>query len=131
MKLIELKTLVKKHGIKIWRNSLNKPELIDLLFEKGVLSHDEAEKEKQRREPKVPSTDPKYERLKYIRNQPRRVDILDLETGEVSSYSSLYKAGKAHGQEARTILFFNGRVWRNRYEIKVHEKEGDDDLVEI
>ena len=129
MKLIELKTLVKKHGIKIWRNSLNKPELIDLLFEKGVLSRDIAEKEKQRREQKVPSTDPKYDRLKKIRNQPRRVDIFDLETGEVSSYTSIYKAGKAHGQSARTILAFDGRVWRTRYEIKVHERK--EDLVEI
>ena len=128
MKLIELKTLVKEHGIKRWTH-LNKPELIDLLFEKGVWPRDIAEKEKQRPEPKVPSTDPKYDRLKKIRNQPRRVDILDRETGEVSSYSSLYKAGKAHGESARTILFFNGRVWINRYEIKVHERK--EDLVEI
>lgn len=123
MKLIELKTLLKEHGIK---SHLNKPELIDLLFEKGILSHDMAEKEKQRRETKAPSTDPKYERLKYIRNQPRRVDILDRETGEVSSYASLYKAGKAHKQEARTILAFDGRVWRNRYEISVHERKEDE-----
>ena len=119
MKLIELKTLVKEHGIKTY---LNKSELINLLCEKGVLERDIAEM-------KVPSTDPKYERLKYIRNQPRRVDILDRETGEVNSYTSLYKAGKAHGQEARTILAFDGRVWRNRYEIKVHERKEDD--VEI
>jgi len=56
--------------------------------------------------------------LKTIRTNPRRVEILDRETGEVVVYVSMYKAGKAFGQCTRVISKQNGKAWKNRYEIK-------------
>ena len=53
------------------------------------------------------------------RKQPRPVEILDRETGEVVKYPSIYKAARAHGQCSTMITYYNGRVWKDRYEIKV------------
>jgi len=53
------------------------------------------------------------------RKQPRPVEILDRETGEVVKYPSIYKAARAHGQCSTMSTYYNGRVWKDRYEIKV------------
>src|SRR6218665_3220268 len=127
MKLPELQSLAKEHNIKgcLYRN---KSELIALLGEKGLLSSEFVEKEnlyreereeKKKRKAKGSNlVDEKYERLKTIITNPRRVEILDRETGEVVVYPSMYKAGKAFGQCARVISKQNGKVWKNRNEIK-------------
>ena len=62
---------------------------------------------------------PKYNFLKHVRNSPKKVDIRDTETGEIIVYSSIYKAGKTFNEQARLIYAFDGKVWRNRYGIKV------------
>lgn len=41
--------------------------------------------------------DPKYERLLKIRNNPRKVTLTNVETGEIRTYDSLYKAVEATG----------------------------------
>src|SRR5678816_1091919 len=118
MNLPELKELMKQHNIR-GSSYLNKPEIISRLIEKGVLTLEVVENWK--RPPKVTSKDAKYDRLKGIRTNPKRVEILDLETGEIASYSSMYKAGKALNRDARAITMFNGKVYKKRYEIKVLE----------
>ena len=40
----------------------------------------------------------KYNFLKYIRNSPKKVEIRDMETGEIIIYSSMYKAAKRFNQ---------------------------------
>ena len=62
---------------------------------------------------------PKYNFLKHIRNSPKKVEIQDMETGEIILYSSMYKAAKAFNQQSRLILAYDGNVWKNRYAIKV------------
>src|SRR5688572_23135832 len=123
MKLPELKELMKQHNIR-GHSYLNKPLMISRLVEKGVLTLDVVENWKQ--PPKVTSKDEKYDRLKRIRSHPRRVEILDRETGVVDSYSSMYKAAKALNQNAGVITMFNGKVYKKRYEIKVLESEEKD-----
>src|SRR5688572_28712497 len=118
MNLPELKELMKQHNIR-GSSYMNKPEIISRLVEKGVLTLEVVEKCK--RPPKTTSKDVKYDRLKGIRTNPKRVEILDLETGEIASYSSMYKAGKAINRDARAITMFNGKVYKKRYEIKVLE----------
>src|SRR5688572_25737251 len=118
MNLPELKELMKQHNIR-GSSYMNKPEIISRLIEKGVLTLEVVENWK--RPPKTTSKDAKYDRLKGIRTNPKRVEILDLETGEIASYSSMYKAGKALNRDARAIAMFNGKVYKNRYEIKVLE----------
>ena len=118
MNLPELKELMKQHNIR-GSSYMNKPEIISRLIEKGVLTLEVVENWK--RPPKMTSKDVKYDRLKGIRTNPKRVEILDLETGEIASYSSMYKAGKAINRDARAITMFNGKVYKKRYEIKVLE----------
>ena len=61
----------------------------------------------------------KYNFLKYIRNNPKKVEIQDMETGEIMIYSSMYKAAKTFNQQSRLISAYDGNVWRKRYAIKV------------
>ena len=114
MKLPELKALMKENKIK--RSSLmNKPEIIALLVEKGILS-----KEDVKPKPKpVRLIDPKYSHLKNIRNNPRSVEIRDLETGACNVYPSIYKASRALGGSTRIIIVNNGKVWHERYAIRI------------
>src|SRR6218665_1606053 len=127
MKLPELQLLAKEHNIK-GSSYLNKPELTALLAEKEIVSDDIVEKENRYREEREEKkkrkaegsnlVDEKYGRLKVITNNPRRVEILDRKTGEVVVYPSMYKASRSFGQCAQVISEQNGKVWKNRYEIK-------------
>src|SRR6218665_1198563 len=45
------------------------------------------------------NVDKMYDRLKHIRNSPRQV------TGDVITYPSIYKAGKAYGKSAHEIKY--------------------------
>ena len=62
---------------------------------------------------------PKYNFLKHIRNSPKKVDIQDMEMGEIIIYSFMYKAAKRFSQQSRLISTYDGKVWRNRYATKV------------
>ena len=62
---------------------------------------------------------PKFNFLKHIRNSPKKVEIQDMETGEIIVYSSMYKAAKRFNQQSRLIYVYDGKVRRNRYAIKV------------
>ena len=62
---------------------------------------------------------PKYKFQKPIRNSPKKVEIQDMETGEIIIYSSMYKAAQRCNQQSRLISTYDGKVWRNRYAIKV------------
>ena len=121
IRLKELRTMLKENNI---RGCLhyNKPELVDVLFKSGLLpeiikittitsppERGDAKKE----------INPKYNFLKHIRNSPKKVEIQDMATGEIIVYSSMYKAAKSFNQQSRLIYAFDGKVWRNRYAIKV------------
>ena len=147
MKLPELKSLLVQHNVKGYMH-LKKPQLIALSLTKGILTRDYPEKEALARQQKKQHLkehqkeyqkgyweeyqkerklkrnfrEGAYDRTRYIRNQPRPVEILDLETGDVVAYPSIYKAAKAHGQNAPIIQAYNGKVWRTRYEIKVCDR---------
>src|SRR6218665_768873 len=102
MKLQELRDLMKQHSIK-GGSYLNKSAIVSLLIEKGVLDNDILEeKERAKRELEemwrlIAENDDRYRKLLTIRTNPRRVEILDRDTGEVSTYLSMYKAGQAFG----------------------------------
>ena len=50
---------------------------------------------------------PKYNFLKHIRNSPKKVEIQDMETGEIIIYSSMYKAAKRCNQKSRLISTYD------------------------
>ena len=131
MKLPELQLLAKEHNIK-GCSYRNKPDLIALLGEKGLLSNEFVEKENRYQEEREEKkgrkaesggvVDEKHERLKSVRTNPRIIEILDRETGEVVVYPSKYKAALVVGQSAGIMSLYNGNVWKNRYEIKALDK---------
>src|SRR6218665_258095 len=59
-------------------------------------------------------------RLKHIRNSPRQVKVVDQVTGDVITYPSIHRGGKALGKFSKSIYDYNGRILSNRYEIKIH-----------
>ena len=62
---------------------------------------------------------PNYNFLDHIRNSPKKVEIRDMKTGEIIVYSSTYKVAERFNQQSRLISAYDGKVWRNRYAIKV------------
>ena len=119
--LRELRAMLKENNI---RGCLhyNKPELVDVLVKRGLIpkiikittSTSLPERKDTKKE-----INPKYNFLKHIRNSPKKVEIQDMETGEIIEYSSMYKAAKRFSQQSRLIYAYDGKVWRNRYAIKV------------
>ena len=94
IRLTELRAMLKENKI---RGCLhyNKSELVDVLVKRGLLSETmnittitslpEREDNKKER-------NPKYNFLKYTRNTPKKIEILDMEMGEIIVYSSMFKA---------------------------------------
>ena len=103
--LTEIKAMLKESKIRGYLH-YNKSELIDVLVKRGLLpetikittitSLSELENTKKER-------NPKYNFLKHINNSPKKVEIQDMEAGEIIIYSSMYKAAKRFNQQSKLI----------------------------
>ena len=82
MNIKELKTLLNDNNIP-FHTYWDKKRLTTLANEHDLLPKLEHEKEK--------SKDVKYDRLKTIRHNPRKVMLVDVETGEIKRFPSIYK----------------------------------------
>ena len=119
--LEELRAIIKENNI-IGCPHYNKPELVDVLVKRGLLPEiikittitSPPEREDAKNE-----INPKYNFLKHIHNSPKKVDIRNMKTGEIIVYSSMYKAAKRFNQQSGLISAFDGKVYRNRYDIKL------------
>ena len=119
--LTEPRTILKENKIRGYLY-YNKSELVDVLVKRGlppeiirittITSLPEREDTKKER-------NSKYTFLKHIRITPKKVEIWDIEKGEIIVYSSMYKAAKTFNTQSRLISAYDGKVWRNRYAIKV------------
>ena len=112
--LTELKAMLKENKIRGYLH-YNKSELVDVLVKRGLLP--ETMKittitSLPEREYTTKKINPKYNFLKLIRNSPKKVEIRDMETGEINVYSSMYKDAKRFNQQSRLIYAYNGKVWR-------------------
>ena len=65
------------------------------------------------------SEDLKYDELKTIKNNPRKVSLKDIETGEIKTFPSIYKAAKFIDQSSLTISYWDGKTWKNKYKVEV------------
>ena len=110
IKIEELKTLLKEDKINFY-TYWNKERLIALANEHNLLPKMEVEKEK--------SKDAKYDRLKTIRQNPRKVTLEDVETGEAKTFPSVYKTVQFIDQAPQTITYWAGRegAWNNKYKV--------------
>ena len=99
-----------------------KSELVDVLVKRGLLpetikiSTITSLSERENTKKKI---NPKYKFLKHIRNSSKKVEIQVMEMCKIIIYSSMYKAAKRFNQQSRLISTYDGKVWRNRYAIKV------------
>ena len=82
MNIKKLKKLLTENKINFC-SYWDKKRLIALENENDLLSKTELEKEK--------SKDPKYDRLKTIKQNPRKVSLKDIETGEIKPFHRLTK----------------------------------------
>ena len=119
--LRELRAMLKENNI---RGCLhyNKPQLVDVLVKRGLLPQIikiTTIASPPEREDATKERNPKYNFLKHVHNSPKKVEIRDIETGEIIVYSSMYKAAKRFNQQSGLISAFDGKVYRNRYAIKV------------
>ena len=62
---------------------------------------------------------PKYDRLKTIKKNLRKVSLEDIETGEIKIFPSIYIAAKFIDRAPQTITYWNGGVWKNKYEAAI------------
>ena len=110
MNIRELKTLHKENKINFC-SYWDKKRLIALANENDLLPKTELEKDKRK--------DPKYDRLKTIKQNPRSVIIKDTETDEIKNFPSIYKAAKFIDQAPMTIRYWDGKVWNNKYYVVI------------
>ena len=93
-----------------------KSKLIDLLFKRGLIPEKYGT---NKREIAKKNIDPKYNFLRQICSNPKKVEIHDFEAHKVVLYPFIYNAALALDQKPRVIGMYNRKVWRNRYAIKV------------
>ena len=110
MNIRELKTLLKENKIHFY-TYWDKKKLTAYANEHYLLPKPELEKEK--------SKDVKYDRLKTIKQNPKKVMLEDIETGEIKTFPSIYRAAKSIDQAPQTITYWNGGVWKNKYKVVV------------
>ena len=94
--LTELRAVLEETKIRGYLH-YNKSELVDVLFKRRLLPETMnilTITSLPDREDTTKEINRKYNFLKYIRNSPKKVDIRDMETGEIIVYSSMYKAAK-------------------------------------
>ena len=110
MNIKELKSILKENNIKFY-TYWDKKRLVSLANEHNLLSKTEIDKEK--------SEDANYDRLKTIMKNPRKVTLVDIETGEIINFPSIYKAAKFIDKAPLTITHWGNKegVWNNKYKV--------------
>ena len=104
--LTKLKAMLKKNKIRGYLH-YNKSELVDVLLKRGLLPETYTslpDRDKIKKE-----INHKYNFLKHIRNSLKKVDFRDIETDEITVYSSMYKATKTFNQQSRLISAYHGK----------------------
>ena len=108
MNIKELKKILKENKIHFY-TYWDKKRLIALANEYDLLPKTKPEKEKSKE-------DVKYDRLKTIKQNPRKVMLEDIET-----FPSIYKAAKFIDQAPQTITYWGKRegAWNNKYKVVI------------
>ena len=120
----DLRKLLKDNGVCAY-TYWGKDKLIDLAKINNLLPEPkpepEPEPEKEPKEPKKVS----WQKLKQIRNKPVNVKLIDVETGEIKVYPSIYKASQYLDKSPQTIRHYGQRkgVWNKKYQIIINEEK--------
>ena len=106
----ELKAILKEKKIDFY-SYWDKKRLLALVNKHDLLPKKASEKEK--------IIYPKYDRLKMIKQNSRKVSQEDVETGKIKTFPSIYKAAKFIDRAPMTISNWDGEVWENKYKAVV------------
>ena len=110
MKIRELKTLLKENNIPFFAY-WDKKRLTAVANEHNLLPRVEPKNKRSKSD--------YYDRLKMIRNNPREVTVKDVETDEIKTFPSIYKASKFLDTCSYTGYYWGNKdgAWKNKYEI--------------
>ena len=112
MNIKELKTILKENNVHFY-TYWDKKRLVALANEHNLLPKTEPEKER--------SKVAEYDRLKTIKQNKRKVILTDIETGEIKTFPSIYKAAKFIDQSPISVSNWGKRerAWNNKYKVVV------------
>ena len=118
----ELRKLSKDNGVCAY-TYWGKDKLISLAKINHLLPEQEELKPKEE-EPEEPENI-SWQKQKQIRNKPVNVKFIDVETKEVKTFDSIYKASQYLDKSPQTIRHYGLRkgVWKNKYQIIINEEE--------
>ena len=94
----DLRNIMKNNGI-TGGSLMLKREMMDVLTQKGLIP---------KQEPEIKQPSNQKSKSRDTRNNPRQVSVENIETGEIVSYPSLYRAGKALHMSPSSVLLFHG-----------------------
>ena len=119
----DLRKLLKDNGVCAY-TYWGKDKLIDLAKINNLLPEPKPEPEPEPEEPKEPKK-VSWQKLKQIRNKPVNVKLIDVETGEIKVYPSIYKASQYLDKSPQTIRHYGQRkgVWKKKYQIIINEEK--------
>ena len=119
MNIEDLKKLLKENGVHFY-SYWGKRKLLDLANINSLLPEvkepvKEPEKEPEEEKPKYVN----YDRLRNIRNSPKKVILIDVETKEEKTFPSIYKAAQFLDKCPQTIRHFGIKkgIWNKKYQI--------------
>ena len=105
----DLRNIMKNNGI-TGGSFMLKQEMIDVLTQKGLIP---------KQEPEIKQPCNQKSKSRDTRNNPRQVNVENIETGEIVSYPSVYSAGKALHMGPSSVLFFHGKIARGKPKYKI------------
>ena len=111
----ELIEILKADDVKGYSH-YTKSKLIDLLIKRGLIPEKYANNKQVKAKKDI---NPKYNFLRHILSNPKKVEIHALEADKGVLYPSIHKAALALDKNRGVIGMYNGKEWRNRYAIKV------------
>ena len=121
----ELRKLLKDNGVCAY-TYWGKDKLIDLakinhLLPDTTQKEEVAEPEPEPEEPKKIS----WQKEKQIRTKPVNVKLIDVETKEIKTFDSIYKAAQYLDKSPQTIRHYGLKkgIWKKKYQIIINEEE--------
>ena len=119
----ELRKLLKDNGVCAY-TYWGKDKLISLAKINHLLPEQEEPKPEELEEPEEPENI-SWQKQKQIRNKPVSVKFIDVETKEVKTFNSIYKAAQYLDKSPQTIRHYGLKkgIWKNKYQILINEEE--------
>ena len=122
----ELRKLLKDNGVCAY-TYWGKDKLISLAKINHLLPEQEELKPEPEPEPETEEEPKKisWQKLKQIRNKPVNVKLIDVETKEVKTFDSIYKAAQYLDKSPQTIRHYGLKkgIWKKKYQIIINEEE--------